>query len=77
MSVGSLVADNNMIDGSGHMWLWIKQREWIDILQYNCESLLANIHEIKLRPVQQCPDLVLIEETNFSSEKMLKSKATL
>ena len=44
----------------------------LGVLQFNCGSLLANLHEIKLRLAQQCPALVLMEGTNLSFEKVVK-----
>ncbi len=44
----------------------------IDVLQFNCGSLSANLHEIRSRLSQLDPDLVLIQETNLNTEKIIK-----
>ena len=44
----------------------------IGVLQFNCGSLSANLHEIKSRLSQQRPALVLMEETNLNSGKAVK-----
>ena len=44
----------------------------ITVLQFNCGSLEANVHEIRSRLAQQRPDLVLIQETNLDAEKVVK-----
>lgn len=44
----------------------------ISVLQFNCGSIPANLHEIRSRLVQQRPDLILIQETNLQPGKVVK-----
>ena len=49
-----------------------QHRGKIRVLQFNCGSLTANLHEIISRLVQQRPDVVLIQETNLNPERVVK-----
>jgi len=44
----------------------------MSVLQFNCSSLPANLHEIRSRLAQQHPDVILIQETNLQPGRMVK-----